>query len=199
MALPIAHAAGGYVVYEAGMRGRGHELAWLALAVVAANAPDFDFLPGFILGDPARWHRGISHTLAGLVVVSLLAGAIARWLAGKGFTRVSLAVAACYASHLVLDYFTADSRAPYGVQFLWPLSAAYYHCGWPLLAEVVVDFSGRGRFLASLLSPAALRVWLHEAVGLALVVALARGLRWARASGALAGRGGAAATEVREG
>src|SRR4029450_4324861 len=75
MALCLAHAPAGYLPYEA-LRPAGPHRPWLlAGAVLFANAPDLDFLPGLAVGDPDAFHRGVTHTLGAAVV-----GAAAVWL-----------------------------------------------------------------------------------------------------------------------
>src|ERR1044071_7547790 len=63
MPSPVGHSLAGLIAYQIapeidGMaRGRV-----VALYLLAANAPDLDFLPGLIVGDPNRFHHGISHS-----------------------------------------------------------------------------------------------------------------------------------------
>jgi hypothetical protein len=46
-------------------RGPATSLPLLALALAAAAcAPDLDFIPGVLVGDPNWLHRGLSHSLA---------------------------------------------------------------------------------------------------------------------------------------
>ena len=93
-----------------------------------ANAPDLDFLPGIAIGHPGVFHRGVTHTVAGVAAVLVVAWLVARRRAPDGWSvgRTALWAAAVYGSHLVLDFFAIDSRAPHGGQFLWPFSDAYY-------------------------------------------------------------------------
>lgn len=126
MASPVGHALAGRLAYRAGgaaMRTRGAALAWLC--VFAAVAPDLDFLPGAMLGRPALFHQGASHSLAAAVGFSLLlAVAYAR-----GRTRLAAAwvpLLLSYLSHLLLDLFGPDHRPPYGIPLFWPFSHATY-------------------------------------------------------------------------
>src|SRR5262245_9261126 len=127
MALCLAHATGGYLVYEAARPSGPHRPGLLAAAVVLGNAPDFDFLPGVLIGHPGVFHRGVTHTLAAVVVVALVTGVVAWWRRDATLARRAATFAgAAYGSHLVLDFFTVDVVPPHGAQFLWPFSSAYY-------------------------------------------------------------------------
>ena len=77
MALCLAHATAGYLAYEALRPSGPHRPALLAGAVLMANAPDLDFLPGILVGAPAAYHRGVTHTAGALVVVSVAAWVVA--------------------------------------------------------------------------------------------------------------------------
>jgi membrane-bound metal-dependent hydrolase YbcI (DUF457 family) len=172
VALCLSHTAAGYLAYEAVRPQGAHRPGLLVGAVVLANAPDFDFLPGIVLGRPGAFHRGVTHTLAAVVVVAavvVLAGRLRdrSWRTGA---RVAAWSALTYASHLLLDFLTIDARAPYGARFLWPVSDAYYLAPWTPLREIVIDPSGRFAFLQSLVAPHTVGVWLLEVAVLASVV-----------------------------
>jgi hypothetical protein len=99
MALPVAHAAGGYLAYEA-MRPSGpHRPGMLTLA----NAPDLDLLPGLAIGSPQVFHRGVTYTLVAAVVVGLVAWLGARRRgAAPGMVGLLAGLAAlAWASHII--------------------------------------------------------------------------------------------------
>jgi inner membrane protein len=178
MALCLAHATGGYLVYEAARPSGPHRPLLLAAAVVLGNAPDFDFLPGVLLGHPAAFHRGVTHTLAAVVVVAALVWLVARLRGEPGMARRAAGFAgAAYGSHLLLDFLTVDVVPPHGAQFLWPLSQAYYLSPVSLLHEIIIDPSGRGAFLASIFTEHTAGVWLSELGLLACAVAAVHGAR----------------------
>lgn len=185
MALCFAHAAAGYLGYEAVRPAERHRPAWLAAAVVLANAPDLDFIPGFLVGHPAAFHRGVTHTVVAAVAVGLAVALGARVARHPRATalRIGAWAAAVYASHLLIDFFTADVRPPSGARFLWPFSDAYYISPVTPFPEIVIDPGSREGFLTSLLGSHALAVWGAELAGLLCVVAGVHALRlvWARA------------------
>lgn len=125
MATPIGHGLAGYTVRRLGVAPGDVDARPLsACCVLLSLAADLDFLPGLLLGQPALFHQGPSHSLAfaagaGLLAVGLYARAI-----GTNRSPVALWVLffGAYASHLVLDLFGSDNRAPYGIPLFWPVS-----------------------------------------------------------------------------
>jgi hypothetical protein len=79
---------------------------------------------------------------------------------------------AAYGAHLLVDFVTVDAVAPYGARFLWPLSDRFFHAGSAWFGEIVIDPTNRLGFLRSLVTPAALAVWLDEVLRLGLVLGL---------------------------
>jgi inner membrane protein len=127
MASPIGHGLMGYAVYRATVSAKREDrraLLWLCVGL--AVVPDFDFIPGIVLGQPALYHQGLSHSLGFAVVVS--SGIAVAYSRNRGtfwadWGRFFLA----YASHLLIDMFGPDRRPPYGIPVLWPVSDAHYH------------------------------------------------------------------------
>jgi membrane-bound metal-dependent hydrolase YbcI (DUF457 family) len=199
MALCFTHTAAGYLAYEITRPADRHRPGLLLAAVGLANAPDLDFLPGLLVGQPGAYHRGVTHTLAAVVLAALVAAVVARqWVHGRPWRlqrpqrprTVGAWVGAVWASHLLLDLITTDVVAPYGGRFLWPLSNAYYIAPVTLLPEIVIDGSGRGAFFLSLTEPHSWVAWASD-VGVLVVavvsVALVRAWRARTAGTQLAG------------
>lgn len=178
MALPIAHAAAGYLVHRAARRvpsrDRSPAGAWrrAALFMCIGNLPDFDFLIGFVVGRPGLLHRGVSHTIVAAVVFGALAGVIVRRRRGEPFLPTALAFAAAYGSHLLLDWLTIDSRPPEGAQFLWPFSDAYYIAPVSIFREIRIDGLTRAGFLGSVLAWPTVLVLAREVALVSGAVAL---------------------------
>lgn len=116
MPSPIGHALAGVAVAWTG--DRRLTLVCAGLGVL----PDIDLL------FPAA-HRSYSHSLTAVLVVTIVAaavtGKVTRW-------RTALVCGAAYASHLLLDWLGADTRAPFGIQLLWPLSDRWFISGWDI-------------------------------------------------------------------
>ena len=131
MATPLGHLLAGAALGVA-FGGCGRRRTSAVVGAVAAAAPDLDFVPGLILGDPSRFHHAQSHSLlfvlvaAGLTVLLFRQG---RW--GLG-TLVGLA----YASHLMLDLVTMDTSDPRGIPLLWPIWPGVFQSPIVLLPNV---------------------------------------------------------------
>ena len=186
MALCFAHTAGGYLAYEFARPAGAHSPRLFAAAILLANAPDLDFVPGIVLGDPGIYHRGVTHTVVAALAVTLVVAGVGR-LGGwpeRVWRRAALWAGATYSSHLFLDFITTDAVAPYGARFLWPLSDGFYLAPFTPLREIIIDCSGRAAFFLSLVGRHTFGAWASDAgVLLACVV----GVHLARAGFARAG------------
>lgn len=189
MALPIAHAAAGYLVHRATFDGRPANGAWQRAAVFMfiGNLPDLDFVIGFALGFPGMVHRGASHTVLAAVLFGIAVGAFARWRWNERFGPIALAFGAAYASHLIVDFLTIDSRPPAGAQFLWPFSDAYFGTTVPVFSEIYIDGRTREGFLRTVLAWPSVVVLLRELVMAGVAIGAWHAVEWGRArSGTLA-------------
>lgn len=160
MASPVGHVVLGLAVARGGggERSGRHSTGvyrdpartsappWLlpTLAAVAAVAPDLDFLPGILVGDPNRYHQLHSHTLLAAASAGLLAGVAARSVRIRGAMKLGVIVALAYASHLLLDFFTNDPRAPFGIPLFWPLSPDHFTSPWSLFRGIHHGVPGQG-------------------------------------------------------
>ena len=91
------------------------------LVLFTAIAPDLDFLPGMLLGDPNRFHHGPTHSIAAAGVFTVVLTLIFRSL-----SKVQIFVIfAVYLGHVLADSLAADLGAPYGVPLLWPFDDHY--------------------------------------------------------------------------
>jgi inner membrane protein len=131
MASPIGHSLAGYAVARQGV-DRREQLGLVLLCIVMANAPDLDVLPGLLVGTPALYHQGISHSLGAGLIVSAAVALLYRWR-GQSFALVFACCLSAYSSHLLLDFFCRDGRPPYGIPLLWPLSGQTFLSPVPLL------------------------------------------------------------------
>ena len=100
----------------------------VAAGMLAAIAPDFDsvaFKLGIAYSDQFG-HRGASHSFVFAVALGLLAALAAPWLHTTRW-RAFLFIAACTASHPLLDAFTDGGL---GVALLWPWSHERLFAPW---------------------------------------------------------------------
>ena len=184
MPLPVAHSLAAAAIYVGlDADGRWQNVKRLLLAMVIAVAPDFDMIPGILIGEPARFHHGPSHSLGFVVVAAVVAALAASAIGGwplrmkalQGAAATAAMVGLLWASHIVLDAFTQDFRDPVGVPMFWPLSSAPVQV-WPYF-PYVEKLGGQGsalEFVASIMTPHNLWAVAVEAltmVPLVLVVA----------------------------
>jgi hypothetical protein len=109
----------GYIIYRAATPVQGHRWQHLALYLFAANAPDLDFLPGLLMGDPAAFHQGVSHSLAFAVLFGALVFVFLRCCRQKKIARrAALLGTLAYGFHVVLDAVNVNNAVP----IIWPLS-----------------------------------------------------------------------------
>jgi inner membrane protein len=137
MPSPVGHSLAGCIIYTIapGMQGMAR---WqvIALYLLAANAPDLDFVPGLLLGDVNRFHHGASHGVGFAVLFAALLSFALRIVRKQWRWRDFFIVFSLYVSHLVLDYLSTDTGAPFGVPFFWPVSNAYYIAPFVLFSDI---------------------------------------------------------------
>lgn len=100
----------------------------VAAGMLAAIAPDFDsiaFKLGIAYADQFG-HRGASHSFAFAVALGLFAAIAATWLRTTRL-KAFVFIAACTASHPLLDAFTDGGL---GVALLWPWSHERLFAPW---------------------------------------------------------------------
>jgi len=120
MATPVGHSLAGLAVSRFAPSTTPRQgWGFTFLCIFMANLPDLDFFPGLLVGRPALYHQGITHSLFAAVVASAVATMIFRT---EGRATVFAVCLAAYATHLLLDLFGPDARYPYGIPLLWPLS-----------------------------------------------------------------------------
>jgi len=135
VATPIGHALAGYMVYSVNTEKRADKWALLWVCLLLAVAPDLDFLPGLLLGQPDLYHQGISHSLGLAAVIAFAAALVYRrsqGILGANWVRFF----AAYTSHLVIDMLGPDRRPPYGIPLFWPVSDEYYLAPFSLFPGV---------------------------------------------------------------
>ena len=131
MATPVGHILAGLAIGASVNKVPGLLRRAVAAAFLAA-APDLDFLPGILVGQPARFHHAQTHSLGFVFLVSALVALAAR--RNKGSWAALAGVA--YASHLLLDILTVDDGLPYGIPLFWPLSVQTIQSPVTLLPRV---------------------------------------------------------------
>jgi membrane-bound metal-dependent hydrolase YbcI (DUF457 family) len=167
MPSPIGHMlAGVAVAWSGGPTLRRSDGLVLVCAALAA-APDLDLL----LPGP---HRGATHSLAAAVAVTIIAaavtGQVTRW-------RTALLCGFSYASHLLLDWLSADNYPPRGIQLLWPFSDRWFISDLDLFRQ-----TARQQFLTA---PIIRQNLIAVAQELAILLPILALVWWARRRGQL--------------
>src|SRR5215469_11631430 len=136
MASPVAHSFAGYWVFQffaakskfrLVRRGLG-KLLPLAILVVVANLPDFDFFLSLaIRGNLNDLHHGFTHSLPVAAFVSVVL--TFAWPIAVTFWRSALVYFTAYSSHLLIDLCTGArlgwNDTGYGIPLFWPLPQTY--------------------------------------------------------------------------
>ena len=91
-------------------------------AVIAANLPDIDIVTA-LSGTPAylRYHRGITHSFAGIPALALILTA-ALYIFSGNFWRTYLVALVAMATHPALDYSNT-----YGLRPFLPWDGTWYY------------------------------------------------------------------------
>ncbi|MDZ7291263.1 MAG: metal-dependent hydrolase [candidate division KSB1 bacterium] len=190
MPLPVAHSLMGYALSEATSVRLVKKKWWNVCAFVAlANLPDIDYLPGFLMGQPNRFHHMLAHSFGFAALAGLLAGLIFWQLRRKAGPQESgyeyrlwpyfLIVSIAVLSHCLLDLFTVDTSAPQGMMLLWPLDRSYYDVSWDIFQSVHKS-DASATFLLSLMQWYNFKIALWEALMMLPIVALAKKIRQLR-------------------
>ena len=95
---------------------------WSVLVLITAIAPDLDFLPGIVIGDPNRFHHGPTHSIAAAVVFTFVIALMFRSLSKTQILVLFLV----YAGHVLIDTLAKDLHVPFGVPLFWPFDSHYY-------------------------------------------------------------------------
>lgn len=112
MPSPLGHAIG---AVAAGWAVKGQPRRSTALLYAAVGvAPDLDLLVGT--------HSTYTHSVGAIAIVFVAAWASTRFRSA----RPAAAIAAAWASHLLLDWLGSDTSVPIGIMALWPFTTAHY-------------------------------------------------------------------------
>ena len=121
MPSPVGHLLAGAAVYLVATRKREHSRVRLTVTLLGSVLPDFDFVPGFLIGEPAAFHHGISHSFVFAALFGVLVFMSLRSVRTKKIAiRTGLLASLAYAVHVILDLVNVHEGTR-GVPVLWPL------------------------------------------------------------------------------
>ena len=130
MCTPFAHSLAGYAAiilgepqFSSTFRKNLHALgAGIAFGTLA----DADFLVAYNTRIPFLQHHYFSHSIAFVFVIGLIAYGGLKILMHSRALKFAMLLAAAYATHLLLDYFTHDGSPPIGIPLLWPFTSKHF-------------------------------------------------------------------------
>jgi len=184
MPLPVGHALAG-IAWQRIRPGLFFDHSWLdaLFFIFVANLPDADFLPGLILGRPNLYHHGVFHSLGAALAVAAVGAGLFQLQRRRGsaqrhgrFRGQAAMIFMLFYSHLLLDFFTYDLVAPYGLPLWWPFSGRYVIASQPFFINITRS-SVSADFFSSIFNRHNLGAALREVMvigGCTLAVALFR-------------------------
>lgn len=126
MPSPVGHTLVGLIIFKLfGKQKYKWGPASLFLIIFISNFPDLDFLPGMIIGEPNRFHHGISHSLGFVSIFTCLIYFVVRFWNIIDAKMISTWFFILASIHVFMDYFGADTTLPYGEPLFWPVSDTY--------------------------------------------------------------------------
>jgi membrane-bound metal-dependent hydrolase YbcI (DUF457 family) len=143
MPSPVGHILAGTAVYLVGRGRESRSRVMLVITLLGTIVPDFDFLPGILIGDLPAFHHGPSHSLAFAVLFGVIVFLFIRRRHKDIAVRIGLLAAAAYASHVLLDLVSVNEGAR-GVPILWPLSDHQFGFNLHLLGHFRYSDTYRG-------------------------------------------------------
>jgi inner membrane protein len=147
---PIGHLITGYTVYAlARPQPVKEHRTVLICTLLSAVAADLDFLPGILHGEVARFHQGGSHSLGAVFFYAAGIWSVLRCCRIAQANYLALLFGSAYASHLLLDFFGADSGPPVGIPLFWPLMPGHYTSPMVVFMEIHRHERGMASFLMS--------------------------------------------------
>jgi inner membrane protein len=141
MPSPVGHLLAGTAVYLTVTKKESRSRLILAVTLLGSILPDFDFLPGILIGDLRAFHHGISHSLTFAVLFGALVFFLAERVQKDIAAQAAILAGLSYALHVILD-FVAVNEGTRGVPILWPLSDQKFGISLHLLGYF--HYSDRG-------------------------------------------------------
>jgi hypothetical protein len=120
MPSPIGHILGGAAIYLAGTKKECRSRFILGSTLLGSIIPDFDFLPGLLIGEMGAFHHGISHSLTFAVLFGAMTFLFVTRLEQAVAVQAAMLATLAYVTHVILD-FVGVNEGTRGVPIFWPL------------------------------------------------------------------------------
>ncbi len=150
MASPVGHALGGVLVYALD-RKRKFNIPVFLVAILLAGLPDIDFLFGYVIGQPNKYHHGFTHSFVFVIIAGLIAALIMGRKSKKQFWSLSGLFVGSGVSHIILDSIAKDTSPPFGSPVFWPFTDRYFIFPVEVLSDIHRASDSTG-FIKSLFS-----------------------------------------------
>lgn len=166
MPTPIGHVLAGLALHSCANKDFSiNNWQFGLVSLFAVVSPDLDFIPGYFVGNPNKYHHQFTHSFAFAFIVGFC---LALLMSKQNRMRLKLGIYffILICSHLGLDFVTLDRSAPYGEMLLWPFTTSYYISPFVIFSDVK-RASSSGEFLPSLFNGHNLRTVFYELIILA--------------------------------
>jgi membrane-bound metal-dependent hydrolase YbcI (DUF457 family) len=125
MAGPVAHTFAAYAALitvkpKLIADRRSSALAW-GTAFLFGNLADADFTR-----NPVLQHHYFSHSIPFAFLITFLCIAVLKALRYPHAFKTGILLGMLYGTHLLIDYFTDDGSAPFGIPLLWPFTNRHF-------------------------------------------------------------------------
>jgi membrane-bound metal-dependent hydrolase YbcI (DUF457 family) len=171
MPSPIAHTLAAYaaVVIARPQIVADRRLSSIAMgsAFVFGSMADADFAVAAVTHSRIWGHHFFSHSIPFVAALTAAIYLILRLIRIRAAAGYSGLAGLAYGTHLLLDYFTEDGRAPVGIPLLWPFTRHHF------MAPVNVFYSIHRGDWDAIFGPHNLQALLIEVVVMSPVVLLA--------------------------
>lgn len=152
MPTPIGHSIAGLAIScGAGLKLTAKNYDIIIASFFAANAPDLDFLFGYLSGNPNKYHHQFTHSIFFALLMGLGLALLLIRKESHRFVKLAIYFFVLNFVHLGLDFVTLDTSAPFGEMLLWPVSNSYYISPYVIFSDVQ-RASTSGDFFISLFS-----------------------------------------------
>jgi len=108
------------------------------LIIFVSIVPDFDIIPGILVGLPSKYHHGVTHSFISGIVFALLFSLLIFLFKRRYFLSRAFLFSVLYFFHIILDLFTIDTGEinGFGLPIFFPFS-------FSLFRSSIVLFSGK--------------------------------------------------------
>ncbi|MBN1559536.1 metal-dependent hydrolase [candidate division KSB1 bacterium] len=167
MPTPVGHLLAGAILFKS----QQVNVSFLMFLFILffALLPDFDFVFGFFVGDPNRYHHLFTHSIVFVAIAGTVGGIIfAKWCNENIIFSSAIFVSAGI-SHVILDCLAVDKSEPFGCPLAWPFSQKFVIFPAPLFSDVIRS-SDSSSFFQSLFNLHNLKAVFVEIIVLAPVL-----------------------------